>query len=822
MKLYGSLSRLVSILFRKNSQDITVRPNQGTTYSASRDIQLPAGDSDHVLVSRTSTDTLTNKSIDADSNTITNIDNADIKSGAAIDAAKIHDGSVSNTEFGYLDGVTSSIQTQLNNKQPLDATLTALAAYNTNGFLVQTAADTFAGRSLSAGTAISISNSDGVAGNPSISVDQSAIDHGSIGGLGDDDHTQYILVAGTRAFSGNQSMGGNKLTNLANGTASGDAVNYSQLSALSSIIQNFEWQPSALSIELDSANITSPTTGDRYLIAGTGLNDFDGHDNEIAEWDGAAWVFTSPSVGMFISVDDESDRLYNYGGTSWDAKYFEATTASTGLTKVGFDIRLDSSSAGSGLGFSSGVLSVNVDGSTLEINTDTLRVKDAGITLAKLASNSVDENKLTTSVAGSGLSGGGGSALSVNVDNSTIEISADTLQVKDGGITNAKVASGIDAVKIADGSVSNTEFQYLDGVSSGIQGQLDGMLKLAGRSSGQTAYGGTGSGEHLKLGSTAHATKGAVIIHDGSKFLVDDPASPFTAQLSDISGIAPVFLNTANANANMVWASDGDGGGNFIRAYNSADPFTAPTSLLSGSDLWNIQAYSYASATSESYVVGQKGVSNLSVFTTENHSTTARGTGFKISTVTNGTTQRRDRISVDGTGQIVLGQSAITGNHLIFANDNANDIGASGATRPRTAYLGTSLVSPLVSLPSNGQTTSLQGSASASASVTYSLPPADGSSGYVLSTNGSGVLSWVSNASSASFTATWVNADGASKTVTHSLGSTDVLVQLYDIDSGEQLMVDSVVRTDSNTVDLTSSEAPDSGGSGWKVVIIKA
>jgi hypothetical protein len=70
MKVFGSISRLVSILFRKDSQDITVRPNQGTTYTAARDVQLPAGDAAHVLVSRDSTDTLTNKTIDGDSNTV--------------------------------------------------------------------------------------------------------------------------------------------------------------------------------------------------------------------------------------------------------------------------------------------------------------------------------------------------------------------------------------------------------------------------------------------------------------------------------------------------------------------------------------------------------------------------------------------------------------------------------------------------------------------------------------------------------------------------------------------------------------------------------
>lgn len=43
-------------------------------------------------------------------------------------------------------------------------------------------------------------------------------------------------------------------------------------------------------------------------------------------------------------------------------------------------------------------------------------------------------------------------------------------------MTNAKVATGIDAAKLADGSVSNTEFQYLNGVTSAIQTQLDAKL----------------------------------------------------------------------------------------------------------------------------------------------------------------------------------------------------------------------------------------------------------------------------------------------------------------------------------------------------------
>lgn len=79
------------------------------------------------------------------------------------------------TEISYVKNVTSAIQTQIDNKQPLDATLTALAALNsTAGYLAQTAADTFAKRTLTGTTdQISISNGDGTTGNPVFSLPQS-------------------------------------------------------------------------------------------------------------------------------------------------------------------------------------------------------------------------------------------------------------------------------------------------------------------------------------------------------------------------------------------------------------------------------------------------------------------------------------------------------------------------------------------------------------------------------------------------------------------------------------------------------------------------
>lgn len=114
----------------------TVTANQ----TANRNITLPDSDLDlNTIVTASSTTTFTNKSIDADVNTISNIDNDDVRADAAIALTKLaaltanrvlqSDGSgnisassVTNTTLGFLDA-TSSIQTQLNGKVATSAVI---------------------------------------------------------------------------------------------------------------------------------------------------------------------------------------------------------------------------------------------------------------------------------------------------------------------------------------------------------------------------------------------------------------------------------------------------------------------------------------------------------------------------------------------------------------------------------------------------------------------------------------------------------------------------------------------------------------------------
>jgi hypothetical protein len=174
-------------------------------------------------------------------------------------------------------------------------------------------------------------------------VELGVSDHGALSGLADDDHTQYILVDGTRAFTGNQSMGSNKLTSLAAATASGDALSYGQTGAnlngldvnsqvitsvatpssgtdaankayVDALVSGLSWQNPVLDKDL-TAPPGSPTLGDRYIVGASATGDWATHDEKIAEYNGSGWDFSVPSEGFACWVEDE-DLFYVYNNAN--------------------------------------------------------------------------------------------------------------------------------------------------------------------------------------------------------------------------------------------------------------------------------------------------------------------------------------------------------------------------------------------------------------------------------------------------------------------------------------------------------------------------
>jgi hypothetical protein len=115
-------------------------------------------------------------------------------------------------------------------------------------------------------------------------------------------------------------------------------------------------------------------------------------------------------------------------------------------------------------------------------------------------------------------------------------------------------------------------------------------------------------------------------------------------------------------------------------------------------------------------------------------------------------------------------------------------------------------------------TITLQAPASITASYSLTLPADDGAANQVLATDGAGILSWATLTVPQSYKTNWVTADTATKVITHSLASTDVMVQIFDVASGESIEIDEIERTDANTVTVVASSAPPA--TNWRVLIL--
>lgn len=164
----------------------------------------------------------------------------------------------------------------------------------------------------------------------------------------------------------------------------------------------------------------------------------------------------------------------------------------------------------------------------------------------QIVADAVDKTKIAADVAGNGIVQAAGGELDVNVDDSTIEIDTDVVQVKDDGIVKAKIADDqVDETHLDLGNGANQVdhetfgFQKTSGTVVATNGELAVTLP--------TAYGDADYSVFLCPTSGAPENVWAVV-KTGTKV-----AAGFTIQLRQpgTNGAAP-YNADAGAGGNVV------------------------------------------------------------------------------------------------------------------------------------------------------------------------------------------------------------------------------------------------------------------------------
>jgi len=93
----------------------------------------------------------------------------------------------------------------------------------------------------------------------------------------------------------------------------------------------FAWQDPVIDKDLTTP-AGGDSKGDRYIVSAVASGAWEGHENDIAYYTGAEWVFITPTEGWICWVSDEN-KYYRFDGSSW-AEYLgqAGPTGPTGPT----------------------------------------------------------------------------------------------------------------------------------------------------------------------------------------------------------------------------------------------------------------------------------------------------------------------------------------------------------------------------------------------------------------------------------------------------------------------------------------------------------